>query len=72
MKVLTRIRKRNKAAASTDLAVATPDWEEAAYTVTVVDVDEFEAAHDDPEWLAFCESADEYVDKVTRELGVAS
>jgi hypothetical protein len=51
------------------LIAATPDWEEAAATTTVIDVVEFEAAHRDPEWLAFCEEADHYVAaSVTREL----
>lgn len=44
----------------TDLIVATPDWKEAAATPTVIDAEEFEAAHDDPAWLAFCEAADDY------------
>ena len=46
---------------TTELTVATPDWEEATATATVIDIDEFEAAHDDPKWLAFCEAADRYV-----------
>jgi hypothetical protein len=28
---------------------------------TVIDADEFEQAHDDPVWRAFCEDADRYV-----------
>lgn len=46
---------------TTEVIVATPDWEEATATATVIDVEEFEAAHDDPKWLSFCEAADRYV-----------
>jgi hypothetical protein len=51
--------------------VSTPDWEDAIATPTEIDVAEFEAAHNNPEWLAFCERADEYVasaESIEREL----
>jgi len=51
-----------------DPIAATPDWEDARSTVTVVDIEDFEAAHHDPEWLAFCERADEYLNAVEAEL----
>lgn len=47
------------------LIVATPDWEEAALEPTVIDVDEFEAALNDPVWRAFCEAADQYYSSST-------
>ena len=62
-------RELKKNLQNVELIVATPDWEEAAAAETVIDVEEFEAAHRDPEWLAFCEEADQYVSaSVTREL----
>lgn len=57
--------------ASAEPSVSTPDWEEAIATPTEIDMAEFEAAHHDPEWLAFCERADGYVasvEAVEREL----
>lgn len=60
--------QRKELVAATDPMIATPDWEDAAATVTVVDLEEFEAAHDDPKWRAFCERADQYVEAVEREL----
>jgi hypothetical protein len=62
-------RTYQKVSASADLIAATPDWEEAVATTTVIDADEFDAAHDDPEWRAFCEAADKYVAaSIKREL----
>jgi hypothetical protein len=68
LKWLHNQNHRTGADDATDLTVVTPDWEAARDTVTVIDVDEFEAAHKDPEWLAFCERADEYLESVQREL----
>lgn len=53
---------------ATEPIVATSEWQDAVATVTVIDLDEFEAAHDDPEWRAFCERADVYVESLQREL----
>ncbi|MDQ5822206.1 MAG: hypothetical protein M3540_12265 [Actinomycetota bacterium] len=53
------LRQRNES--SSEPIVASPDWEGAAATPMIIDLDEFETAHDDPAWKAFCEEADEYL-----------
>lgn len=51
-----------------ELIVATPDWEEAAATPTVIDEDEYYEACEEEfvgsyteQWSEFCDLADEYV-----------
>lgn len=68
--LLQHSRHRTSADDAIDPIAATPDWEEAKYTITVIDVDEFEAAHDDPEWLEYCQRADEYLEAVQAELSL--
>lgn len=51
-----------------ELLVATPTWTTARDIVTVIDVEEFEAAHRDPDWVDFCKHADEYLESLQRQL----
>ena len=62
--LLARTRDEPRA----ELIAGTPEWENAIAAVTTIDVDEFKRAHDDPEWVRFCEEADEYVASFEREL----
>ena len=68
LKFFERQQHSADAESATDLIVATPDWRDAVSTVTVIDIAEFEAAHDDSEWLAFCERTDEYLELVQPDL----
>jgi hypothetical protein len=66
-----RFLRQKPASTASELILASNDWEDAVKTVAVIDAQEFEAAHDNPAWLAFCEAADEYVaETLERELQV--
>jgi hypothetical protein len=44
-----------------ELLVATPDWRRAAHVPMLIDIEDYERAQNDQEWLSFCEKADAYV-----------
>ena len=69
---MPRLFTRIKHHSDERLIVASPAVDAALCApaeVMVIEVEEFEAAHHDPAWLAFCREADEYVARtVEREL----